>query len=122
MSKKKKTWIIIIIIILIIVGIIYFSQSKKGNSEFVSEKIEKRNLSQTVSVTGEVEAKDKADLSFEIYGKIRKVYVGLGEEVKKGQMLVEIESGELLKDLESAKEKLNIEKEELKDKRNSRSV
>lgn len=122
MSKKKKIWIIVLILVLVIVGVVYLSQRGKKDSGFVTEKVERKNLSQTVSVSGEVDAKEKADLSFEISGKIRKNYVELGEEVKKGQLLVEIESGELLKDLESAKESLKIEEEEIKDKKNAKSV
>jgi len=93
--KLSKTWIIVIIIILIIAGyyiIPLFFKSPTDN--LVIEKVQKGEVLQEVSETGSVKAAENISLSFKLIGKIDKIDVAVGDSVKKGYILAELDSGQ----------------------------
>ncbi len=51
-------------------------------------------ISQSRTITGEVEARVQTDLSFRVSGKIIERFVDVGDEVKSGQLLARIDSEE----------------------------
>jgi len=105
MFKKKKTYVILALIVLIIGGVYYF-KSKKPQVEYTTQNVEKGNLAQTVSVTGKLVAKEQADLSFKISGRIEAMYVDIGDKVEKGQKIATIDKGTLNEQLYQAQQDL----------------
>jgi multidrug efflux pump subunit AcrA (membrane-fusion protein) len=97
----KKTVLIPLIIIIIIVTIVIFNFNKKDEVEYVTAKAETGDLIQTVSETGTVKANKEIELNFLQTGKINKINVNTGDQVKKGQILAELDY-----------EALNIRKQE----------
>lgn len=86
--SKKKTIIIIIVISLISA---YFIFSKKSNVEYTTAKVEKGTLLQTVSETGSIKSTQNIDLNFLNTGKIASIPVKVGDKVKQGQILAELD-------------------------------
>jgi multidrug resistance efflux pump len=76
--------------------------------------IQKRDISSTVNVSGNVYVDKSTSLKPEGKGYVNKLHVVLGQKVKKGEVLVEIDSKELEKSLERKLLNLDIEKERLK--------
>lgn len=109
MFKKKKTYVILALIILVIGGI-YYSKTKKPTVEYTTQKAEKGTLAQTVSVTGKLVAKEQADLSFKISGRIEAMYVDIGDKVEKGQKIATIERGTLNEQLSGARQEVTYQK------------
>jgi HlyD family secretion protein len=105
MFSKKKTYVIIVLIVLIIGGIYYY-KTKKTAIEYTTQKAEKGTLAQTVTVTGKLVAKEQADLSFKISGRIKAMYVDIGDKVEKGQKIATIDEGTLDEQLYEAKQDL----------------
>ncbi len=114
MFKKKKTYVIIAIIALIIGGYFY-SKSKKPKVEYTTEMAVRGNLAQTVSATGTVNLDNQADLSFKTSGRIEQMFVKLGDEVKKGQVIARINRGTLNMELRQAEENIRAQKKVLAD-------
>ncbi len=114
MFKKKKTYVILAVIILIVGGI-YYSKTKKDKVEYTTQKAEKGTLAQTVSVTGKLVAKEQADLSFKISGRIEAMYVDIGDKVEKGQKIAVIDKGTLDEQLTEAQEYLIAQRNTLYD-------
>lgn len=112
MFKKKKTYIILIIIVLII-GVVFYFKNKKPKVEYTTAKAEKGTLSQTVSATGKLVAPYQVDLSFKISGRIQKLYVDVGDRVKKGQIIATIDKGVLLDELHQAQKEVTAQKQTL---------
>ncbi len=63
----------------------------------------KNNKSQFLSVSGKIQASNSADLSTRMMGYVNKVYVNVGDKVKKGQLLISINNS----DLEAKKGQVN---------------
>lgn len=106
MSFKK---IIIILIILAAAGggIAYFTMGKKAAVEYVTAKVERGDIKQTVSETGTVKAAKEIELNFLNSGKIAEISVKAGDIVKKDQILAELDYSELL--IKEKEQQANLE-------------
>jgi RND family efflux transporter MFP subunit len=58
-------------------------------------KIHKNRKTPFLSVSGKIQATNSADLSTRIMGYVKKVYVNIGDNVQKGQLLVAINNADL---------------------------
>jgi HlyD family secretion protein len=88
----KKT--LIIIGALVLVGVIVFASVKGGGSKgepVYVEPVTPRNIQAIVTAPGEVDPKVKVNISAHIVGKIEKLYFKEGDDVRKGQRLVDLE-------------------------------
>ena len=116
----KKSKILIILLILGVGGyFIYdkFFKIKDEKVEFITKKAKKGSFSKKVDATGEIFATELVDVGAQVSGQIKKLYVKLGDQVKKGDMVASIDSSTQQNSidnkeaqLESAKVALNIAK------------
>lgn len=113
MSKPKKYTIWIIILLIIGTGVYYFIQSGKPKVEYTTETAARGDLAQTVSVTGTIKAENESNLSFQGAGQIIEMLAKVGDQVKKGQKLAEIDKGTLYIELQQAREDVKTQKETL---------
>ncbi|GAB4297872.1 MAG: efflux RND transporter periplasmic adaptor subunit [Myxococcota bacterium] len=70
-----------------------------------AEVIKSGGIMQVLTFMGELKAHEFVALSSKVYGRIKRVYVNMGDKVGKGDLLVELDDAELsaqLKDSESA--------------------
>jgi len=92
--KKKKKIIIISAVIVIIGLIILFNlQAQREKSIKVTvEKVEKHDLTSIISASGEVKPKKNVNISAHVPGRIVKIDVVEGQEVKAGDFLLKLDS------------------------------
>lgn len=89
----KKKIILIVIVILVIFGIAYFAFSDRSESpNFITTVVQKTTISKEVTATGEVTASQLVTVGAQASGQIKKLYVTLGQTVKKGDMIAQIDS------------------------------
>jgi len=92
--RKTKFFVLIIALLLLGVGAYaYLNKEMVPSYEFIIAK--KSNIIQEVSVTGRVNAAESVDLAFEVGGKAEKIYVGVGDKVKAGDLLISLNSNDL---------------------------
>lgn len=105
MTNFFKKPSVIIILIIVIAGAIggYFYYAKKPASKYEFTEVARGAVTQTVSVTGNVQPAQKVDLAFEKSGKIIKAPVRVGDKVKAGQTLAAIENSDVAAQLLQAK-------------------
>ena len=99
MQKHKKTWLIIIGIVLVvglILGWAAWRGSKQNKPQYTTVQAEAGPLRQTVSVVGTVKPLKELALNFLTSGRVSNVAVRVGDSVKSGQLLGELDYGALL--------------------------
>jgi len=95
--KIRRRYIILLIIGgLIAISAIYFAFGKKDKVEYVTAQITKGSLVQTVSEVGTIRAAKEIELNFSQTGKISKIMAAIGDQVKVGQILAELDYGSLM--------------------------
>jgi HlyD family secretion protein len=123
-NKKSKKKIIIFgglgLLILIFIIIAFVGGSSDQITLVQTEKVEKRNITQTVSATGKIDPEFKVLITPEVTGEIISLPVKEGDYVKKGDLLIKIKGDQyqaqkdrLQANLESSEATLKIREAEL---------
>ena len=107
MKNWKKIAIIVgaVVVVLAIVGFTV-QQSQKNVVEVQMGKVEKRDLSSTVTASGEIKPKTYVNISANSFGRILKLYVHEGETVKRGQLLAQLENVQSASDVAAMRSSL----------------
>jgi multidrug efflux pump subunit AcrA (membrane-fusion protein) len=87
-TKKK---IIFGVIVLLVVGFFFFRGKGKEGANIQSEAVRSQNLKQTVLATGQVVSTTDLSLSFKASGVVNRVNVKVGDKVKAGQILANLD-------------------------------
>jgi HlyD family secretion protein len=94
---------------------LYFSRNKSPGFDFVIAK--RRDVVREVSVTGHVVPAESVELGFEQSGKISRIYVGVGDRVYAGQLLLEQDNTDLMAELAEAQANVRAERAKLRELR-----
>ena len=112
----KKSKILIILLILGVGGyFVYdkFFKVKEEEVEFITKKAKKGSFSKKVDATGEIFATELIDVGAQVSGQIKKLYVKLGDQVKKGDMIASIDSSTQQNSIDNKEAQLAIYKAQL---------
>jgi RND family efflux transporter MFP subunit len=104
-SKKFIIGAIVLIVVLSIIGVTVNSRNAKPKYE--TGKVEQGDIVQTVDVTGNINAADDLQLSFQVPGVISNVSVKEGDTVNKGQLLANLTLADLDAAVAQAQASLN---------------
>ncbi len=108
--RSKKKWIIIatVVLIAVVIGVMQFMAAAKNKVKEVDvETLQAKNLAQTISVTGNVDARDKEDIILSTQQKVKKLFVTEGQEVKANDILLTVDTTDL--EYQLRKYRLNLE-------------
>lgn len=107
MAKTKK-WIIgVIVAAAVIAGITLYVRGKKPQTTYTTAEVEKGVLSQTVSVTGDLVAREEITLNFELGGRVADIFVKEAQQVAAGDKIARLSDATLEKQLAQAKANLD---------------
>lgn len=107
MTKKIKI-ILIIVIVVVILLTVFFIFSREEKVEYVTAEVKRENLIQTVSEVGMVKAIKEVELNFLQSGRIAKILARIGDKVKQGQVLTELDYSSLSIKEQEAQANLDI--------------
>lgn len=96
---RKRWWIIIVITVLLAAAYPLILGKRQGNYT-KPYTVTRTNLTETLTISGSVDAGEKADLQFQTGGLVTWVGVKEGDIVKKGQRIASIDQRQLAKTLE----------------------
>ncbi|BEP27969.1 efflux RND transporter periplasmic adaptor subunit [Helicovermis profundi] len=117
MFTKKRMIIIVTIVIILILGAVGYLSMKKGISVDLAIT-EKGDVIKSIEETGTIITKNNNTIYSKASGQISEVNFEIGDKVKKGQILIKLDTEDLLLKLEgmkATKEAMNYEyKEALK--------
>ena len=99
-------WVLILIVAIVAVYAAWSFFKPKEQSEYITETVKRGNISQTVSATGEISPSNLVSVGAQASGQIKKLYVKLGQHVKKGDLIAEINSTTQVNTLNTEKSKL----------------
>ena len=107
MKKISKIWIATAAVVLLAVIAWIFSGSKKKEEvSFATEKVAKANIQNSITATGTIEAVTSVTVGTQVSGIVSKLYVDYNSEVKKGQVIAELDKTNLTSTLNSARANL----------------
>ena len=105
--RISKIWIAVIVIVVIAVAAWALSGGKKEEEiNFKEEAVKTETLQNSVTATGTIEAVTSVTVGTQVSGIVNKLYVDYNSQVKKGQVIAELDKTNLLSELNTAKANL----------------
>ena len=106
--KNKKTWIVIGIVAVAIGAWLLLSGGKKKETvTFETAKVERTNIQNTITATGTIEPVTSVTVGTQVSGIVSRLYVDYNSEVKKGQIIAELDKTNLTSELRTAQANLS---------------
>lgn len=114
--KKKKIAICICSVVVLFLIFKKFT-GKEEKTIFLTDEVKRGNIAQTVIATGTIRSNNRVEVGAQVSGRITKLNVVLGQEVKKGDLIATIDSMTQENDLEKAKSQLSSYEKQLESKK-----
>ena len=119
---KKRFFILLGLAVAAGAAYYFFSSNSKQETTYLTESVTRGNLEKTVVASGSVESVNEVDVGAQASGKITKLYVKLGQEIKKGEMIADIDSTTQINTLNTKKAALVSYQAQLKAKKTAYDV
>ena len=105
--RISKIWIAVVVIVIVAVAAWAMSGGKKEEDiNFKEEKVALKTLQNSVTATGTIEAVTSVTVGTQVSGIVNKLYVDYNSQVKKGEVIAELDKTNLLSELNTAKANL----------------
>ncbi len=123
-TMRGRVFLILITIAILAIGLTSCKKDKLADTNSPSpevlfpvkvERVERRGIAKTLSFVGNLEPMDRATIVPDISGKLYKIYVDVGDRVRKGQVLAELDHRHIDLQLEQAKAGFEVAKANLND-------
>ena len=108
---KKRKVVIVVGIVVVILLIILLSGDK--NNVTPTHVVSAQTVTEEVKLAGKVQSNDFAELGFQVSGKVRDAAARIGDEVRRGDILVQLDTAELQADLADARARVNIQEAQI---------
>ncbi|MCR5365629.1 MAG: efflux RND transporter periplasmic adaptor subunit [Prevotella sp.] len=106
--KNKKLWMGIGAVVLVALVIWLMSGGKKEEKvEFETAKVVKQDIQTSITATGTIEPVTSVTVGTQVSGIVSKLYVDYNSEVKRGQVIAELDKTNLISELNRAKADLS---------------
>ena len=92
MMKKVFKWVAALVILAGLGWYGYQKMQPKNEATFITEEVKRGKIAQTVSATGEIAATNLVDVGAQVSGQIKKMHVKIGDVVKEGDLIAEIDN------------------------------
>ena len=94
MPKIKPTKLLIAVVCILAVALTawYFFKPKQELPQYITAEVTKGDLENSVLATGVLEATKMVSVGAQVSGQVKKMYVQLGDQVKQGQLIAQIDS------------------------------
>jgi membrane fusion protein, macrolide-specific efflux system len=99
-----------------------FGTSGTSSEQAVTAKVERGDVVDTVSALGNLQPRDYVDLGAQVSGQLKTIHVEVGQDVKKGDLLAEIDPVVLNAKVEAGRASLASQRAQLIDKEAQRDL
>ncbi|TCP94761.1 macrolide-specific efflux system membrane fusion protein [Cricetibacter osteomyelitidis] len=120
--NKKGLLALALVAAIVAGGIYYFKSGNENKTAYLTETVQRGNLSKTVIASGTVRSYNLVEVGAQVSGKIEKLHVKRGQDVKQGDLIAEIDSKTQRNTLNTAKAQLISYQAQLKAKQTALEV
>lgn len=95
--QRAPLWIGVAVLLAGAGGYVYWQKQQAAGAapRFVTEPVQRGNLTLTVAATGTLQPTRSVNIGSELSGTVRRVLVDVNDQIKKGQVLVELDTAKL---------------------------
>ena len=95
--QRPALWLGVAVLVAGTGGYLYWQKQQSANAapRFVTEPVQRGNLTLTVAANGTLQPTRSVNIGSELSGTVRRVLVDVNDTIKKGQVLVELDTAKL---------------------------
>jgi len=101
-KKSRYYAAVLLLAILTVAGAIWFQTRAPSGTAYVTSPVIKRDIELSVLATGTLRAASLVSVGAQVSGQIKSLHVKLGDHVKKGQLIAQIDSVAQTNDMKTA--------------------
>ncbi|WP_180065170.1 MULTISPECIES: MacA family efflux pump subunit [unclassified Acinetobacter] len=115
MPKIKPAKLIVAIIAALAIAVTawHFFKPKQEQPQYITAEVSRGDIENSVLATGVLEATKMVSVGAQVSGQVKKMYVQLGDEVKQGQLIAQIDSVRQENDLKTAEASIKNQQAQL---------
>ena len=115
MPKIKPSKIIVAVVCLLAIAITawFFFKPKEQPPQYITSEVSRGDIEDSVLATGVLEATKMVSVGAQVSGQVKKMYVELGDPVKQGQLIAQIDSIRQENDLKTAEASIKNQQAQL---------
>lgn len=115
MPKIKPSKIIVAVICLLAIAVTawYFFKPQQQQPQYITSEVARGDIEDSVLATGVLEATKMVSVGAQVSGQVKKMYVKLGDPVKQGQLIAQIDSIRQENDLKTAEASIKNQQAQL---------
>ncbi|MCX2582004.1 biotin/lipoyl-binding protein, partial [Klebsiella pneumoniae] len=94
MPKIKPITLVIIFVCIAIIAVLAwkFLKPKQQQPQYITAEVTRGDIENNVLATGTLDATTLISVGAQVSGQVKKMYVQLGDQVKQGQLIAQIDS------------------------------
>lgn len=121
-TPRSKSWLWIGIALLVLLSAAWFAHAAwlgKENAEerFIFATVERDDIEDSVTATGTLQPRDYVDVGTQVSGQLKVVHVAIGQQVKQGDLLAQIDPIVLQARVDAGRAQIQNQSAQLADKR-----
>ncbi len=95
--RRPLLWVAVVLLVLAAAGALLWQARQQASAapSFVTEAVRRGNLTLNVTANGTLQPTRSVNIGSELSGTVSRVYVDVNDRVKKGQVLVELDTAKL---------------------------
>ncbi len=95
--RRPTPWIVAALVVALLASLMYWQAGKNANAapRYVTETVHKGNLTLNVLANGTLQPTRAVNIGSELSGTVKRVLVDVNDRIKKGQVLVELDTAKL---------------------------
>ncbi|TCN83038.1 efflux RND transporter periplasmic adaptor subunit [Shewanella fodinae] len=106
-SSKRKWMFLVIIALVVLATVLFFAMRKAPAPSYATEAVHRGNIENTVLANGMLQAYKLVSVGAQVSGQIKNLPVTLGQQIKKGELIAQIDSLNQQNSLKEAQASLN---------------
>src|SRR5690554_597287 len=111
--KPTKLALAALAIVALIAAAWFFLKPKQEQPQYITAAVSRGDIENSVLATGVLEATKMVSVGAQVSGQVRKMYVELGDQVKQGQLIVQIDSVRQENELKTAEASIKNQQAQL---------
>ena len=117
-KAPRKKWLILGLVAVVAVAGAYLAFFKKDDKKaMITQSVSRMNIEQSIEAVGEVYAKKQVLVGAQVNGQITKIYVEVGDKVKTGDLIAQLEKDKQQNEIDITKAQLESTKANLESKK-----
>ncbi|OTH00280.1 MacA family efflux pump subunit [Acinetobacter sp. ANC 4973] len=115
MPKIKPSKIIVAVVCILAIAVTawFFFKPQQQQPQYISSEVVRGDIEDSVLATGVLEATKMVSVGAQVSGQVKKMYVKLGDPVKQGQLIAQIDSIRQENDLKTAEASIKNQQAQL---------